>query len=101
MKRDTILLVEEAAALIGIKPSTIYQWQHKQKRGWVGGVRVHKAGDGKLYLRRSEAEKYAAQFRPDRIAQPEYDDPDSPWLDEAVASAELAGGEPEPKGEGE
>lgn len=102
MKKDTILLVEEAAALIGIKPSTIYQWQHKQKRGWIGGVRVHKAGDGKLYLRRSEAEKYAAEFRPERIAQPEYDDPDSPWMDEAVPELSPAGAdESEPKGEGE
>ena len=87
MKKDTILLVEEAADLIGIKPSTVYQWAHKQKRGWIGGVKVHKAGDGKLYLRRSEAEKYAAEFRPERITQPEYEDPDSPWMDEAAPAS--------------
>ena len=101
MKKDTILLVEEAADLIGIKPATVYQWMHKQKRGWIGGVKVHKAGDGKLYLRRSEAEKYAAEFRPERITQPEYEDPDSPWMDEAVASAVLAGAEAETGEEGE
>lgn len=101
MKKDTILLVEEAADLIGIKPATVYQWMHKQKRGWIGGVKVHKAGDGKLYLRRSEAEKYAAEFRPERITQPEYEDPDSPWMDEAVASAVLAGAEVETGEEGE
>ena len=101
MQKDTIMLVEEAAAVIGIQPSTIYQWAHKQKRGWTGGVKVHKAGDGKLYLRRSEAEKYAAQYRPEKIAQPDYDDPDSPWMDEAAASAKLAGAQDRPKGGGD
>lgn len=90
MKKDTIMLVDEAAELIGIKPATVYQWAHKQKRGWQGGCPVYKAGDGKLYLRRSEAEKYAAQYRPEKIPMPDYEDPESPWIDEAVASAELA-----------
>ena len=84
MKRDSILLVNEAAELIGIKPSTIYQWAHKQKRGWVGGCPVYKAGDGKLYLRRSEAEKFALTFRPEKTSMPEVDD-ESPWDDEPVA----------------
>ena len=30
------------------------------------------------------AEKYAAQYRPEKIAQPDYDDPDSPWADGGV-----------------
>lgn len=90
MKKDNILLVKEAAQLIGIEPATVYQWAHKQKRGWTGGCPVYKAGDGKLYLRRSEAEKYAAQFRPEKIVLPDYEDPDSPWADDVVA--------PEPKG---
>lgn len=101
MKKDRVLLVAEAAALLGVQPSTIYQWAHKQKRGWVGGVKVYKndKGDGKLYVRRSDCEKFLSQYRAEGLALPDYIDPDSPWMDDPgdlpvdIVTTEPKGGE--------
>lgn len=84
MRKDRILLVDEAAKLIGVSKSTIYQWSCAQRKGQNKGCKVYRAGDGTLYLRKSEAIRYAANYRPEAIQLPDWDDPDSPWLDEPV-----------------
>ena len=89
MRKDRILRPDEAAKLIGVSKATIYQWSVAQRKGESRGCKVYRAGDGKLYLRKSEVLRYAAMYRPENIQLPELEDPANPWLDDDEVPASV------------
>ncbi len=65
MRRDEILTLKEAAEMIGVTLGSVRQWRHWQMHGKpYRGCRIRKAGNGQLYVLRSDVDEFVKTYRP-------------------------------------